>query len=162
MPRPRLFRVRAAAVSLLVAAAACSGGGNPGPGPASGSPATTGSHDGATTGGTPGATAPTGAGDYRLPAPSTGERSSDAVMQRLCVRPAAPEPEAIPTQRTEDQPKFALDPEQSIQESREMPSLPPAPARDAPDGELGSEREEDFNRQYPADLMERRTSTWQT
>jgi hypothetical protein len=83
-------------------------------------------------------------------------------MQRLCVRPAAPEPAAIPTQSTADQPKFVLDTEQSIQDFREMTYLTPVPVQDVTDAQLASQLEVDFDRQYPAELMERRSNAWQT
>jgi hypothetical protein len=83
-------------------------------------------------------------------------------VERLCERPAAPEPGPIPTQSTADQPKFVLNTEQGIQEFRELTYLTPVPVRDVTEAQLASELEADFDRGYPAALMGRRSTAWQT
>ena len=158
MRRPRSNRTRTgtAAVCLLLAAVACTGTGDPAPTSSPGD-----SIGAAGTTAATGTTAPADVGDYRLPGPSTGTRSSDAAMERLCVRPAAPEPRPIPTQSTGDQPGFVLDTEQRIQEFREMTYLTPVPVEDVTRAQLASQLETDFDREYPQELMDRRSTAWQ-
>jgi hypothetical protein len=83
-------------------------------------------------------------------------------MERLCERPAAPEPGPIPTQSTADQPTFVLNTEQGIQEFRELTYVTPVPVQAVTEAQLASELEAEFDREYPADLMGRRSTAWQT
>jgi hypothetical protein len=81
-------------------------------------------------------------------------------MRRLCVRPAVPEPGPIPTQSAEDQPKFVLDTEQSVQEFRELTYLSPVPVEPVTVAELRAQLDRSFDVEYPQDLMTRRSRSW--
>lgn len=151
MPTPRPRRTTAAAAlaaCVLLLAAGCTGGGSEDP---TGAPPS-----GAT------ATAGTRGGEFRLPPAATGPESAAAVQRRLCTRPPAPTPAPVPTAGSSDQTPIVLDGEQRLQEYRELTYLAPVPIDVVSPQELRSRLEEAFGREYPADLMARRSQAWST
>ncbi|HXJ62480.1 MAG TPA: hypothetical protein VNN79_01890 [Actinomycetota bacterium] len=150
--RPRAPVAIALAACLMVLAAGCTGG-SPDPG------AGTSGARASAPGRTPGTT---GGGDFRLPAPATGRQSAAEVQRRLCARPPEPTPAPAPTQATTDQPPIVLDTEQRVQEYRELTYLAPVPIDSVTPAELRTGLEARFDREYPADLMARRSRAWST